>query len=123
MNDELRGKLFLFVPAHLAIYYEWQDIVSDLVTVAFPKSSEEIRAAGSCLAAGQNTAAVFHAMRAAEIGVKALGKHLNISIKSGKLLQLAEWREIFDGLSVAIRDIENLPEYHSNKGCRPTFLQ
>jgi hypothetical protein len=55
------------------------------------------------------TASVFHAMRAAEIGVRSLGAALKITIKSGKPIELAEWREILDGVAVAVRDIESLP--------------
>jgi hypothetical protein len=54
-------------------------------------------------------------MRAAEIGVRALGKNMNIKIKSGKPIEMAEWREILDGLNTSVRDIENLPNSTPNK--------
>ena len=111
----MEERLFLSVPQHLSGYYEKGDLVSDKVVDAFPKASEEIRLGGTCLAAGLNTACVFHAMRAAEIGVRALGAALKITIKSGKPLELAEWREILDGISTAVRDIENLPNSTPNK--------
>src|SRR6266481_3213400 len=113
--SEMKDTLFLFVPSHVASYYERDDLVSEEVIGKFPKASEEIRNAGSCLAAGLNTACVFHAMRAAEIGVRALGNDLEIKIKSGKPIELAEWREILDGFNTAIQKIENLPNTTSNK--------
>lgn len=112
---ELKSKLFLFVPSHVAQYYEWDGIVTDVVVNAFPKASEEIRAGGSCFAAGLHTACVFHAMRAAEIGLRSLGTKYNITIKSGKDIALAEWREILDGLNTAVQRIENLPNSTPNK--------
>ena len=115
IHAELGANLFLFVPPHVARYYERDDLVSEKVTENFPKSSEEIRTAGTCLAAGLNTACVFHAMRAAEIGVRALGEDLKIIIKSGKPMELAEWREILDGVNGAIQKIENLPNSTPNK--------
>ena len=70
---EMKAKLFLFVPQHVAKYYEWDEIVSEKVIEVFPNSYQEIRAAGSCLASGLPTACVFHSMRAAELGLKVLG--------------------------------------------------
>jgi len=105
----------MFVPHHLAEYYERDDLVSDTVVTAFPTGSEEIRASGTCLALGLHTASVFHAMRSAEIGVRALGASLNIRIKSNKPIELAEWREILDGISTAVRDIENQPNVTPTK--------
>jgi hypothetical protein len=115
MIGDLEGQLFLFVPQPVAQYYEWDEIVTEAVITAFPKASEEIRLSGTCLAAGLNTACVFHAMRAAEIGARALGSDLSIKIKSNKPIELAEWREILDGLSTAIRDFENLPNSTPDK--------
>jgi hypothetical protein len=109
LQDELRTRLLLYVPSHRAQYYEWQDIISGDVTTAFPKASDEIRAAGNCFAAGLYTGCVFHAMRAAEIGLRALGGAKPIKIKSGKPIELAEWREILDGLAKVVEDIENQP--------------
>jgi hypothetical protein len=108
-KDEIGAKKCLFVPQHLEKYYEWDGIVTDEVLAAFPKASEELRAGGTCLATGNNTATVFHAMRAAEIGLKALGASCNLTIKGGKPLEMAEWREILDGLSTIVHGIENQP--------------
>jgi hypothetical protein len=118
---EIKTKLFLFVPQHLSQYYEWDGIVSDTVIESFPKSYQEIRSAGSCLAAGLPTACVFHAMRAAEIGLKVLGADYNVRIKSGKEIELAEWREILDGLNAAVQEIENLPNSTPDKEIRLQF--
>jgi hypothetical protein len=106
---ELESRQLLFIPSHLSGYHEWDEVVSDAVINAFPAASEEIREAANCLALDRYTAAVFHAMRAAEIGVRALGEKLEIKIKSGKPIELAEWREILDGLNTAVQRIENLP--------------
>jgi hypothetical protein len=113
--DQIKEPMLLFVPQHLHRYYEWDGIVTDSVIRAFPKASEEIREAGTCLATGRFTACVFHAMRGAEIGLKALGASTNLIIKSGKPLDQAEWREILDGLSNVVRDIENRPNATPNK--------
>jgi hypothetical protein len=119
---EVKKTFFLYVPSHVSKYYEWGAIVSDAVIDAFPKASQEIRHGGTCLAAGMHTAAVFHAMRAAEIGLRALGNKHQIKIKSGKPLELAEWREILDGLSGAALALENLPNSTPTKEADLHFL-
>jgi hypothetical protein len=119
---EVNKTFFLFVPSHVAKYYGWEGIVSDTVIDAFPKASQEIRQGGTCLSAGLHTACVFHAMRAAEIGLKALGAKHEIKIKSGKPLEQAEWREILDGLSTAALALENLPNVTLTKDGDLHFL-
>jgi hypothetical protein len=54
-------------------------------------------------------------MRAAEIGLRALGDRLNVHIRSGKPIERAEWREILDGLKDGIEKFENLPNNTPNK--------
>jgi hypothetical protein len=117
----MKAKLFLFVPQHIAKYYECDEIVSEKVIEAFPNSYQEIRAAGSCLASGLPTACVFHSMRAAELGLKALGTEHEIKIRSGKEIALAEWREILDGLNTVVQNIENLPNSTPDKDAQLQF--
>jgi hypothetical protein len=90
---ELKNKLFLFVPATRAKYYELT--LQSTITTAFPSSSKELVASGNCLAAGFYTASVFHAMRAAERGVRVLGEDLGVSFPD-KPIELAEWANILD---------------------------
>jgi hypothetical protein len=104
---EIESRLFLFVPQHAAKYYEFDDIVSDKVKDAFPNCSAEIRAAGTCFAAGVHTACVFHSMRAAEIGVRVFGNALQVELKHP--IKLSEWGAIQGEIDKKISDIRNLP--------------
>jgi hypothetical protein len=103
----LDGRIFLSVPQHLAVYYESDALVSDAVKVAFPSAYTEIRDAGTALASGLSTACVFHAMRAAEIGVRVLGTALHVGLPVP--IELAEWQPILNGMKAGIEAIENLP--------------
>jgi hypothetical protein len=104
--SEIKSKTFLFVPPHLSKYY---DVVhSSLVTTAFPSATKELISSGNCLAVGLATACVFHAMRAAEIGVRSLGVALNVSFPD-KPLELAEWANILDQADSKIVAMKLLP--------------
>lgn len=104
---ELKTRLFLFVPPHAAKFYEWDEIVSDAVKLAFPSCSAEIRLAGSSFAASLYTACIFHAMRAAEIGVRALATDLQIQFPHP--LKLTEWGAIQDKIDTAVKAIKQQP--------------
>ena len=56
----------------------------------FKSAKDDIGAAGNCYAADLHTAAVFHLMRVAEKGMKALARHLGIKkVTKTKPLTLA----------------------------------
>jgi hypothetical protein len=58
----------------------YHDIIfQSAITNAFPSASKELVASGNSLAAGLFTASVFHSMRAAEIGMRCLGRALDVS--------------------------------------------
>lgn len=106
VRSELKINLFLFVPPHRAKYYDLS--LRNTVTHAFPTASTELVAAGNSLAVGLYTACVFHSMRAAEIGVRALGATLNVTFPN-KPLELAEWQSILDQADSKIVAMKNLP--------------
>lgn len=101
--SEMKNTLFLFVPPHAASYYERDDLVTDAVVTAFPKASEEIRLAGTCFAAGLGTSCVFHAMRAAEIGVRALATAMELKLKHS--VELEDWQAIQNSAKARIEEI------------------
>lgn len=100
VRGELDEKVCLCVPQHLVGYYESDILVSDKVRAAFPLASVEMREAGTALAFGLSTACVIHSMRAAEIGVRALGTALSIQLPHP--IEFAEWAVILNGLTGAI---------------------
>lgn len=105
VRAELESNLFLFVPQHRAKYYELT--LPSTVTAAFPTASRELVAAGNSLAVGLYTACVFHSMRAAEIGVRVLGKTLRVSFPTHPI-ELAEWHNILEQAESKIDDMKKL---------------
>jgi hypothetical protein len=106
VRAELQTNVFVFVPMHRAKYYEM--VLEGAVTAAFSTASKELVSAGNALAVGLYTATVFHSMRAAEIGVRVLGKELGVSYPD-KPLELADWQNILDQADSKIIAMKALP--------------
>jgi hypothetical protein len=56
----------LYIKADLLNYYTGKNLFGDDVDSKFPSTKEDIENAGKCIGVGQDTAAVFHIMRAME---------------------------------------------------------
>jgi HEPN domain len=104
IRSELRSKLFVYIPSRRATYFE--TVPAPGVEDAFPSASKEIVAACSCLAAALYTASVFHSMRAAEIGVRAMGIELGVTFPYD--ISLADWQNILDQIESKIKAMKDL---------------
>ena len=107
--SELQSKNFFFVPSSLAAYYDSENALSDKARNAFPRCFGEIRSSGNCLACGEWTASVFHAMRAAESGVRVMGRSLGVEFPD-KPVDLAEWQQILDSADSKIKALGQRPK-------------
>lgn len=116
VKAEILNKLFLFVPAHLAKYYERDDLLSDQARAAFPSSTVEMRSAGNCLTAGLNTACVFHCMRAIEHGLRALANNVEVNF------DVQQWKNVIDQIESTIRTLGNSMPAGTTKTERLQFL-
>jgi len=103
---EIRSNLFIYIPSHKAKYHEFASTF--IGPQKFPEASKELIKAGNCYALGENTASVFHSMRAVELGLRALAKHLNVTFPFP--LELADWQNIIDKIEAAIKGLEQLPK-------------
>jgi hypothetical protein len=101
---ELKTKLFLFIRPHLAKFYDNHDVLTHRATLAFPNCRNELWDASNSLTSGLWTAAVFHAMRAAEIGVRVLAADLGVSFPD-KTIEQAEWATLVDQAEAKIKAI------------------
>lgn len=116
VKGEIRNKLFLFVPPHLAKYYEYDDLLSDEARAVFPSSAIEVRSAGNCLAAGLNTACVFHCMRAVEHGLRALADDVGLTF------DVQQWNNVIEQIESEIRKLGNSMKAGTAKTERLQFL-
>ena len=72
---------------------------------AFPSTQKDVTAATDCYALEHYTACVFHLMRAAEIGLRAIAKERKVVLPKGKPLEWANWGEIYDAIEKAKTEI------------------
>jgi hypothetical protein len=103
ISDELKNRLFMFIPIKQAEYHEQPALFGIEVAEKFPKANKELTEAGNCYAAGNNTACVFHLMRAVELGVRPLVKNLKVNLS--RPVELCEWGQLVGGLEDAIKQL------------------
>ncbi|MGB3552391.1 MAG: hypothetical protein WA993_17025 [Candidatus Binatus sp.] len=100
IEGQLHRRLFVFISPDKAKLIEKIDNDWRAVLEKFSRARTDIQAATECYALDCNTAAVFHSMRIAEYGLRALAWRLNLR-QIGKQkypLEYAEWGAILNAL-------------------------
>jgi hypothetical protein len=87
IERELKEHHFAYIPITLAGCFENKDFLGDTVYEHFYSARADIKDAGNCVAAGLNTAAVFHLMRVVNIGLRTLAKSVGVKRIDGKKLE------------------------------------
>jgi hypothetical protein len=102
---DAEDRLYMYVPADKVPLYE-NSMLTAPAREAFPTAHSELKAAGSCYAAECNTAAVFHAMRAAEKGLHAHAEALGVTFPYP--IELADWQNVIEGIDAKIVSMKAL---------------
>jgi hypothetical protein len=95
-HSELRNRLFVYVRADVANFYEQLDLLGKDGSRAFPSSLDEIRDAGTCYALEQYTASVMHCMRALETALVALADEFGVDSSR------EQWHRIISDIEDAV---------------------
>ena len=82
----------------------WQDDWKRALA-AFPEIQHDVFAATDCYALGHCTASIFHSMRVAEHGLRALAKERKVKLPKSKQLEWGTWQEIIKALDDEIKAI------------------
>jgi hypothetical protein len=104
------SRTFLEVASEFSGYIDNELSFGQLVIDAFPDAKNDIRDAGNCLATECSTAAVFHLMRVAEHGLRALAHDRRIVLPKAKPIDLATWEDLLKELEKAEDAIRNFPK-------------
>ena len=109
INIELKQGLYLKIPSHRAKFWENTEIVSEKIKVSFPNVAMELIDAATAYSLSLNTACVFHAMRAAEIGLRCVASALTVTFPHGNL-ELEQWLTIIKQIESKIKSLDDLPK-------------
>jgi hypothetical protein len=107
LEGELDGKKFVYIPLSKLKFCDQPALFGERVSKCFPSAKGEIMAAGNCLSVDLNTAAVFHLMRAAEFGMRALAIHLKVKLTQKgkpKPIEHGGWDEIINHIENRIEE-------------------
>lgn len=86
---------------------QWQPVV-----LAFPTAKREIEAGLDCYAFDDLSGCVFHMMRIAELGLRAIARERGIEKVGGKKnkpLEWGTWKEVSDAIRDALKEIMSKP--------------
>lgn len=109
VDHELRERGYVLVAPDRLKYLMQEHPFGKSVASAFPKAKHDIQEASNCLAVEANTAAVFHLMRVAEHGLRALARDRGAKVASGVVLDLATWEALIKLIEDAETAIQSNP--------------
>lgn len=103
--DDLGAHVFLYIdPQNKELIEQESPPFGQEVIAVFPEARRDIEAAARCLALEENTACVFHLMRALEYGLRGFAVVVGVDSEG---LDLENWKNIIDRIESKIRAIEN----------------
>lgn len=82
--------------------YRWQKVLR-----AFPSTAFEVESALDLFALQHFTASIFHFMRVAEHGLRALAVELSVVLPKGKPLTHANWQDIIDHCDKQLKQVQH----------------
>jgi hypothetical protein len=108
VEDDIKLDRFYHYPksvAELPIRFK-SDWAATLTAFPSKEMEFEVRSGVDCYALEHPTAAIFHFMRTAEYGLRALARERRVRLGKNKPIEWATWQQILQKLGVAQREIE-----------------
>jgi hypothetical protein len=108
IEDGIETEYFYHYPHHkgvllLRVPGDWGKALA-----AFPSAKNEIEAAVDCFAMEHNTVCVFHMMRAAEVGLRAIAREQKIkTVRSKTPIEWGTWNDVLRAVEQQLRRIRN----------------
>lgn len=107
LENECGRRAFAYIPQEQAPYFGLAQPFGARVAKHFPRANQEAEYASNSIAVDLPTAAVFHLMRCAELGMRVLARERRIKIKKVESLELAEWNQILQALDTEAEAVRN----------------
>ena len=117
LHTELHKRKFAAIPLEKSKFFEQEDAFGEKDKPFKPLASDEInleiKTASNCLAADLNTAAVFHAIRVAEMGMRRVASRLKVIVYRDKKrikIEDATWNELIAEIKRKIESEKQTPK-------------
>lgn len=107
LQGELKRRKFTYIPQSRARYFGQETPFGDQVATRFQSANREAVEASNAMAANLPTAAVFHLMRCAELGMRAVARERRVKLKKVESIELAEWSQIIRALERKADQVQN----------------
>jgi hypothetical protein len=107
LESEIKNIVFAFLPEHKRKYIAPVKFIPTSID-AFPNAHNELAEAGKSFAFDRYTAAVFHCMRAVEIGMREMATELEVEF--GFPLELADWENVIRNIEAKIKAMIERPK-------------
>ncbi len=104
-EDDLSERFLLILERAKAPYWRQRELCGPEVFAKFRSIRADVMAAGSCYATENNTACVFHLMRATEALIRTLAKHLEVILPHE--IEYADWKAIKDAIDAKLTKLRN----------------
>jgi hypothetical protein len=114
LRDDLGERGYVYVVPGRVKFLTNDHLLGPAVSEKFPKARYDIREAGNCFAVDANTAAIFHMMRVAEHGLRALAYDRRVKVPKGPF-DLATWEDMIKELERAENAIQGYPKTHARE--------
>jgi hypothetical protein len=103
---------FAYIPPPNSKYFEQDELFGAKVYNRLPSARVDIKDAGNCYAGSLYTACVFHLMRVAEHGLRAIADKLGVEVSDKKQpipLEYGDWNKVIGAISNEIKKARTLP--------------
>ncbi|MCX6900694.1 MAG: hypothetical protein NT105_18595 [Verrucomicrobia bacterium] len=109
LRKDFSALLFAHITSDKAKFFEQEKLFGPEVYDGFESARADIKNAGNCLAADLNTAAIFHLMRVAEWGIRALAFDRRVKFDKGPI-EMQGWKAIISNVEGEIKKVSNWPK-------------
>jgi hypothetical protein len=117
LKHELEGKVFVYIPHGKTQFFEQDALFGPKINEHFPSAVSDLKAAGNCMAVDLNSAAVFHLMRATEVGLHALANDLGVTAigKKNTPINFLCWGTIIEYIDSNMSNLVSAPTDEEKK--------
>jgi hypothetical protein len=111
-QGDISKRKFAYIPPPNDEYFEQEKLFGETVYDVFEKARRDIKDVGNCYAASLYTACVFHCIRVAEFGLRAMADKLDITISDKNEtipLEYGDWNKVISQINNKISETRKLP--------------